>query len=756
MAPPEKPKSSVERPKQPEVLPAFVQRSSDVADALDVPDKESWRQMMDLVRADLSLPQASVSKGDVLQFELTRRYMALSEMRMQTAKGLLAPLAFVDKKMALSPVQQATVLRTVAKYVDERDIYEHMHKGRKPSGSPLPEYLAKYVKTREIEEQSVRVTEKMLPLQYDVQKATGLKDSPRELAPQTTEIVMAAVRLRLSMDYLLPCVNAGANAEPCTRLLEAAGFAMPDGAPWPQETIDSVRFLAGYMAKYQDTIQQYADLNAKDKKISNMTIAEALDCCAQGSVLGTLVEEVAVNAKGLLNGNLPDMRSFAKNLFLDKDMLPDRMAEVMLAPLEKLSGGTEEERGVFRKDAAEVIKFFRGFEADKMSIERLPAFIQNFNESQKRMIMGVCDGVSKQETVDRLSRVTFMSMEPEDATNKLITAKLNELIVSKKMSARDAFDMYYLMETRGGDLLLAYKAVALLDKYGESKLAIELQLRVMRRLVNLATSDTETVEKELKELGYNEEFQRELMNVREYLAESGVDALGHWWNRWVSFVTNFPELGIPMSILAISGVAGVAVTGTSLAIRGYTTMNVTALEKFSKMGISEIRTKFNLPMGVTDEKIMAAQQEVTKILGEYDRLGRRFHWPLEGGRMVRNAKAIVQSVPARELSNMAKALKTRYSDIRDVARILGPATEDSDALRKALKGAGYNDADIAKAVSHVEALQRRAAKTVGDASPNATVGAGAQAGVDANVDPTTGDPNKTPGSDPNSSVKGKK
>lgn len=693
----------------------FVRQSDAVRSALALPVADDWKQLMEKVASDIPSPNAA-KMGIVAKAELVRRYQELSAEREGVALALRAVVRYVTEKKQLDPVQQAGVLRALSRYIDQRDMYDGMIAGKIPTGSSLPPYLSKYVGTRQQEQFAVRVTGYMLPLQYDVRDKAGLKESPQKITPLTNEIAAGAVRLKVRMATVLECAPKGTLATevaPYARLLESAGFQLKGQESFSVETIDAAKFLVAYILKYKTDIEKYAAVRAKGN-VKDLTMAEALECAAQSSAVGDLAREVSLHAKDLLSMDLPDIRSFVGNLFEKGEFMPERMLEVALAPLAKLDTANEQDRAKFEENAKAVIAFFRSAEAKQYSAGRLDSYIHNFNEPQRRMMLALADKVTGptnvKNTVDRLLQAAFIPSDPakQDAVERQVAAKLQELVVGQRISARDTFDLYYLLETKGSDVLLAYKLVHLLDSYGEQRLSTELQLRLLRTLVDVATSSAGDTEELAKEFNLSAESQVELQNVRQYLSEAGVSALGNWYQRWWSFNVNFPEVAIPLEVISVSGVA---IPAGMLIWKGIVSWNVGGFEKFANAGptggraylLSKARTPAEKAIieNIPAERIHAAQREVVEILGEYDRLGRRFHL-FRGGKLMRDGNAIMRAASTEELSDIAVALKRRYPNANDVAEKLLSMTGDEDAIRTALRGAGFAGDDVEAGMSSIE------------------------------------------------------
>lgn len=706
MAQPNTPKSSTEKPSQaPNAVQPFVQYADNVSKMLSF-DKKEWEGLMRKVNEVIPRPDDERYKDafKAARVELNIRYRDLSEDRLSVAKQMNALVAFAFANKPVDPVLQANAMRSLGSFVEDLDVYEH-RLTREPLRTSLPKFLSKYVSTRESEELAVRMTGYMLPLQYDVRDKAALKESPQRIAPLAKEIAMGAVRLKVRMSSVDECAPNGVLATddaPYERFLALSGFALEKDGKFDPETIDATKFLVQYIMKFRGDIKKYDDIRMKGAT-DELTVAQALECAAQSSAMGDLVRQIAMNAKESITAQVPDIRSFVKDIFEKGDFMPEKMLQVALAPLANLDPKNEADRKRFEEDVKVVIPFFRSEQAKNYSAKNLTSYIENFTEPQKRMILGVANRVTSPEnapkTIDRMMHAAFLSTDPtkQDGDEKKIAATLQSLIGEGKISARDTFDLFYLLETKGMDLLLAYKLVAILDTNGEPRMAADLQMRLLRDFYDVATSNPEEIEKIAKEFNITPENQVELDNVRQYLAESGVSAVAGLWDKFVLFHKHWGWYAVAVdAYVAKDVIIGTAVIG----MRVNRALQVGNMAKFVKMGPEQARAFFKIPPNVSAGDIANAQREAVKILTEYDHLALRFHF-FEGRGLALRGNAVVDAVKTGELGKMAIALKGSYPNVNDLASELTQWTSDGDAIRGALNQAGYSAEDVEKGMRSI-------------------------------------------------------
>lgn len=689
-----------------EQLPPYMEQAEDIRIALEVEETgERWKTLLSRVN---TLPRdPSESKGNrALLLDLEHQYRSLLNERLQLAEALLAVAKLAKEKYPVSPVHRQAVLRSLARYLDSLHVYDHLLQGTIPTGTSLPESLAPYVRTHEEERFAVRTAETLLPFQYDVLQDAKVDASPRTLSPLSTEIAVAAVRRRLRMHSVIACLDEGGHAlkqsdEPYGAFLRAAGYT-----EWTRDDLNATRLLIGHLAKHLDDIETFAGISGQEGGVKALSIAEALECCSGMQAAGKVTKEIARQIPLLLTGQFPDARAFTEQTLEEKDIHPQRMLQLALFPLTGLTeAASQEEKEQFQRNAEAVISFFRSFDAKRVRVSTIDLHIQHLNDTQKTMVRELCARATSGDMVQALLQASLVPTNEKDRsdTEKKVERELSAIFRQKTLSARDAYDLYLLSRTGKANTALAFKGINLLERQGKAALATEFQVSRFRKLTDMATSSLRNFDASLEQLNLTEEQERELRNIRLYLKEEGIDALAGWWNRVKALHRNFPWL----YALDAFAAAGIATPPALLGRKVYITLRTTKLEKFANMGTAEAKVAYGLH-NVPDAQIRVGMEEVTKILGEYDRLGRRFHL-FRGGRLLRRANALMGAATTPELTAMATALKQRYPNVADVAERLSAIAPDEEALRTALREAGYSMKNIESALAELKytAFERR-------------------------------------------------
>jgi len=741
--PGENPSSGVESPEiEKKRISLIIQHSDAVAEELDIEDTQNWKTLMDTLAADIPSPAGSAIKSDILQNNLHRKFENLKNQKMIATKLLIGAVAYSQDAQKLTSLRRATILRSVARYLDELDVYNHLLLGKVPlNTSILPTYLAPYVASREAEQIVAETTGKILAFQYDVQESSKLALSPPKINPGASEILINAVRFDVKLEsFLSPDGTCIKDKASCERLLAVAGFTLPDDQKWPQEDVDEVLFVSGFLQKNMKAIQEYADFHKRDVK--KLNIAEVLECCLQNAPMLAIMDEVVSNAKQIVpwNFSVPDMRDFLKGFYENKDLFSQKAVEIALIPLAKLYKGDKtaknngEKSTMFENDVKVVLEFFRSSESKGTSIKEIEPKIQNLTDEQKELIRGVYTQVVGQETdpqtgkvtdhaaetIQRLCKVSFVFDNPDDFYSKAIAAKLTQLIRDKKLSTKDTFDLYYLSQMKGGELMLAYKVVAILDEHGESELAKEQQMRLLRKMKELAFSDPEKFKQIANEMGVSPEHLAELENVKKYLAEKGIGKLQGIVDSIFAFYRNFPEFAIPLGIIIAAPYAMKAGMGAYTIYRKCVTSE---FSKFSTMGTAEIRAKYGLSEEMyTDTQIEAARTAAGRIMTKIDLMKHEWNWPLEKGRLVGDGTGLIEALKSSDLNAMAVKLKRTLPYAQDLANALYDVADSEQSLRTAVESAGFTPAETDLAVKKVVANRVREGKPLhSQAAPSATV-----------------------------------
>ncbi len=667
----------------------IVRHSAEIRAALDIPESEediaSWEKMVSTLNENIPDP-AKAKIYDSKGRELKIRYDDLSKKRVEVDAMLrsiqLNAAQPLDKRKMISSLTQDGVKRNLARYIEDRFIYDSLYLGEFPAGTSLPPYMSKYVESREMEKTTLNMTERLLPIQYDVRdRLTGVAETPGQLEPQAMEILTVAVRLDIKMSRILSCLHADGSMsrddQPYIDMLNA-WFPVKEGQKWDRENINAMRFAVGYLTKYQKNIQAYADLHKKD--IKEVTVAEALDCCLQGSLIGRFAEEIGANMQNFFHQ--PDIRAFMRSTFDDATFISKNALDLALAPLRKVAQENGQSE-TFEEDTRVVVSFFRvELESKNVRTDFLKEIAAGkLNGRQEKIASSIINQVvggainpetqhtvNAEVTIERLKRATFITDSPDGTMNKQIIATLEQLLHEKKISGRDLFDLYYLMSIEGSDLLLAYKTVSLLESAGRNDLSSELQMSLLAKLTRLCFEDPESVEKQLEKVGIDEASRRELQNVRQYLLDQGLVGPLRKARDWiVSFHRNFPwYITVPTDIAFVKTAAYGA---TKFVGRGLLTREILSYERFAIGGIEEVRKGFQIPASVSEAEIRLAQGQMNKILVKLHSIFDRWHIPF------------LEARGARAKGQM----------------LLGDTKTGSDALRSNLKKAGYTENELTEA-----------------------------------------------------------
>lgn len=719
-------KTTDERPKvAPNAAPPadfeFVRRASELRNALKIPEDQdvNWQGMMRKVQEKVSPWKR---KGvEAVDGKLARKYDDLIAKRDTVIKMMNSGLGMLNENRSLSKFSE-TIPRIVSGYIDEIDVYEHMNEGRVPMGAKLlPQYFAKYVEALQAEELAIGVATKILPIQFDVRDKAGIgKDiSPKTIAPLANQILYAAVRFDLKMDVLMDAEgNARTDNATCLSLLDQTRSKEENEKTWPKEVTDASRFLAFYFEKHNAAIRQAASL--KGKKPTELSVAEALQACSQGSMLGNLITEAAVQIKNIEAKQIPDMRAFLDEMFEKKEFFTEEMSEIVLAPLATISN--EQDRQIFRQDAKAVFEFFRGpgKSFDQTQIEWQ---IRNFNDARKDMIRAVLRKVTGTETdpktgetidnaallIDKIRKATMIPLAPDDPVNKEAFEKLSALIRDKRLLPKDVFELYYLSESKGSNLLLAFKAVSLLNKYVNPTLAIEFQMKMLEEMDDMAFAKAEDFLGMGVEMGLTHEQQVELENVRSGLQETGIQKIKEIAVGQKAFAERFPLYATLIwgatIVSAASATAGVSYWAWRTQLR----FRSDRLSKFGRMDVDAIRKKYGITPDVApDAQINLAKKAANQLALQFQRMDTiERAWPWEKTRVLsqgaqRIADAATPGLKHQTIVGMIREVQipSDYPTLESLVEDVSEITGDKEAAKKALVDGGYKPTDVDRAMKN--------------------------------------------------------
>lgn len=680
-----------DRPAEQPVLPPIVERSEDIRKALDIPQEESvnWKELILKLNSTIAEPK------DAENETVARTYMKLSQDRQKIALLLNGVLAYVDQSTSIAHERKVGVIRNLAQYIDAVDVYEQVNDGKVPMQTRhLPPYFAKLVETREVERIAMEATSRVLPFQYDLAQDLGV--SPRKLEMDASPILSAAVQFDVKMGSL---VDGSGKVRTDRAACESFLLACREKPPFSDETIKVTTFALRYLEKNQDTIRMFAD--SRNRKIVDISLAEALQASLVNSPIGDTMREIATAGQQfIVTRKMPDMRKFAQNIFEKKDAFSSQAVEMALAPLAKLSD--EKNRETFESDAKVVMEFFMS--AGDMNIPQIEERMQYKTHAQKNMILAVLDRVVGQgvdpvtnmpvdyaaAVIERIRDATFISLNPDNDLSKAVTDAVTSLIGEKKIKVREVFELYYLTQSKSSNLMIAYKTVSLLDKYGQSTLAIKLQTQIMGRLFDMATENADNIEALAVQMNMD---PKELQNIKEYCKESGFQAGKDLVDQEIALAQTFPWTTAIIYMAEFGAGTAMTLVGSAAFYRRWNTSAMVQYADHSDM--KTIRATFNIPESVSIDDIKASQGRVRDILHKYERLKLRFFVPFAGRGYIKEGRAEMgaikadkpliaepapdQNAPAKPVTPLEKA--RAGSATGTVGDVLNPASVAQDAAR---------------------------------------------------------------------------
>jgi len=651
----------------------------------------------------MSVPEAWSRKNPDGGPEPNARYSILKHHRADTYEVLTAALSLADDKKELTTEQRSTILRFVGRYADESDVYEHMHKGLEPTGTPLPPYLTEFVDSREAEKAIAERTESLLPLQFDVRKNAKISEKiyPSMLVDASHSLINAFIRHRTRMDRVLACAPNGevaSDSAPFVALLQAAHYVPNKDGSYPEKTINAARLLVGYLVKYKKEIQKYADIKEKGD-INAVLITQGLDCAADGSIAGQLMQRISDDSKdmikGIFKGEMPEMRDLISKGFEGGKMISARAAEVLLAPLSQLdadpSKNTEEQRVQFQIDAARVVEFFSAHKKDPIS--QLPNDFGGKNENQLRMINAVIDKVTGPEnadkTIDHIRKATMMT----DAKSPILL-KMSEIIKNKELHGSECMELFYLMNTQGGDFLLAYKLIDILGSHKETGLAKDLQIHLFKTFRDIALSSADDIKVLAKKLQLSPEQEIELENARQRLDELGVNMIYGFLETYGKMLVEFPFLVGFLTFLTMK-------TPAKFALKVWYTFDIKKMENYMKIGYEEAKKEYKLDPSVSRESFEGSKKVVKDALIQYDLIFRRLHIPLRTpAQKLTEVRNVVKAMAnGGNVDELAQAYKSQFAHPGDALYELRKGNHTDAKIRAALIKAGYDPKGVDAAIA---------------------------------------------------------
>src|SRR3989344_4501485 len=214
------------RPEQPTLSESvLLERAQDIQEALDLQSTDGWQEWMKRVQT-LPADPGEAKTGPIVRVELDRRFQELLKKREMVLQALASVLIFVSNKTELSPMAKNATKRHLAELLNGLAEYESLHRGAGTIGrSPgEPEALTHYLLPNEEQKTALRITEILLPMQYDVMVDQGV--SPRHLAQFSSALAMTSGNVRLQT--VLACLDSNGKLlksdKPYEEFIQIAGY----------------------------------------------------------------------------------------------------------------------------------------------------------------------------------------------------------------------------------------------------------------------------------------------------------------------------------------------------------------------------------------------------------------------------------------------------------------------------------------------------------------------------------------------------
>lgn len=649
---------------------------------------QEWKTLLQRVASDIPNP-ADARVTPVEQERLVARYKKIDAARHTLVRALLLLIAKLDQRppQPPSPALQVSVKRYMAQYLTARDDYDRMWANQDPVGVRLPVYLREFVELDTNEEYASKVALSLLPLQYDVARGAGIKESPIHLADYGNEIVISAVRRRLEMKYVLSCINPDgslkAESAPFEVFLQAAGFDS-----WSPEDLSATKLFIGLLAKNMDSVRRYAETSPAVDNLEALTVADALKSMSHLVAISEVTEEVAEQGRNFFaDRTLPDITQVVGRVFSRRDMFSEETKLSALRGVSNLApGATKEEKQQFQNDAKVVAEFFLNPINERIAVKNISRHYQNLNIAQKKMIDDMVLRVQQPETIDRLLTASLIPKEASGIEKEAADA-LRQIIQSGDLHIREAFDLYTVSESGGFDIALAYKVIHILKNHNKETLATNFQTRLLRKFYDMATSKMLSSEISIPGVELTEPQERELENMRQYLSERGGDAIGRFWDQYWALMREWPEWMIPLTGGAVAGMlAPPTIWGYKLFVK----VRMAGLSKFAAMNDAELLQKYGAEKFEQAKLVHARVRNLVTNL-QLTQLRLR---PFLGKQIRAEAVVTMRLADATELADVAKGLKNSYPRAQDMATALDRLAENDQDLRSALKAAGYPEQEV--------------------------------------------------------------
>lgn len=677
-----------------------------------------WQKVLDLVA---NPPTLNEDKLDPLKHAAALGLQKeMHETWLTASKALNAATAILQGKSEtvkdLDDVQKKTVLRHVAKYLQARQQFERIVFGK--DDVLLTPLLAPFVELNEEELAAEKITDRLLPLQYDVKRNLSLPGIPKEIANRAPVILLSAMRQKLKANALETIVKAiqtdPGNDDAHKKFLVLSGFGEKEMTP---ENINAVKLLAGYVAKDWKNVETFLQ-TSEYKTLDTLPIDQAL-LCLNSFGAGAALQEIATQTSIMLrSGSMPDMGKILEKAEKSGAMFSERAAEAALGKFVPIK--TPDDKAQFRKDAAATISLSRESVGEEVPLNSMSKFVAGKSKGVQAMTEGTAKEMMSRGPEFRARILKSCFLTPNGSKGDLyreMDRALTKLLDNGDAKFRTGFELYCMLEQ--GDratVMLPLKVQDLLLKNDETGLSNSLEAHLISAYADLAKKalSEEDLNVALDAYELSPRQKTEMSNAAEYLRDEGAAKIEKWWDKTYKLFKENPWLLVIVAPTALWGGAKMY-QGARGVLRFRTSMQMRSLSMFATMTAAEVDAHSN-KLGIPVEQIRTAQAEVTKLLTEYDliqehRFGLKPALSLSITDKAREKYGIKKEALAirdafmqpAELNDLAKALKSRYgmTEAKALAETLAPLAQyDAAAIEKALTHVGYGEAEAKSAAAN--------------------------------------------------------
>jgi len=692
----------------------FLQKAEDVRKALNVDeDPKRWEEFLASIVTLTTPPEGKYTLADT--------YIELDDRRVKIAQALNLLMGFLEKKEAPPEDLISALRRNLPKYFVDQSFYHQQLDGITKLRPPLiPKDLAEYVPLGEEEKFARMFANVILPTQYDVRDKAGIPEniSPQMLSLFINEVVLHAGIHRTRMSDVLPYLQARPEekAVKLESLREALGFSS-----WTKESEYAAMLLVKYIEKHQVDIETYGT-TVLGKSLDKLTVAEALNATVHMSPAGELAELLSKNAVEIAKGNFSVVSANIREYVAKGSSYAEEAVQTALAPLSGLNtNSTDIERDNFCKDVRGVIAFFLTNAKATGSVRYAEKYITDLKGPEQKYVRAIVESVvgdaEREQTIKRLKQSLLLPDPPaeDDEEAARISRVIHELIMNKKITLRDTFQIYYFSTvSKGGNIPLAFSTLHFMDERGQEwRTSIDAEARLFRDYVDLALhgDNFEKLGETAQEIGLKPGSPEmvEFSNLARFLGERGLGEFSHWRYRVFAHIRKFPEFYITTG--AATGAAALAGGGV-LVYRGYVSWSLSKFSEIADMTDDQLmemckdnQEKFKRARLCRNEALhLKTRYSITQArfprFREINTPTKVKDWWFRRGQRRETGRLIAKTIDegTLELPKILSVLKREHPNINVLMDMAEEMGEELPDIRNALGEIGFKPQEIADAV----------------------------------------------------------